>query len=139
MIRTLMVSATLTSLTTTTALAQEQTGVIYAQCNTTAGAAQLALQFTRYGDAVVWMGRHGVGSSATDMQQWGTTWWEGYADTPQGRWVISGENTFIEARPQNGYYSDTITFEIIQTGQTAFTLRDFYNGGDIPCQVTGMQ
>lgn len=122
------------------AAAQELTGVITAHCQTATGAVQVVMKYTAYRDAVVWMNQHGLGASATDMRRYGTIWWEGYAQTGNGRYVISGENGFIEARPQNGVYSDTITYQIINRGRNSFILHNFYSRGpDIPCQVVDMR
>ena len=59
-----------------TALAQEQTGVITATCQVLGQPAQMQMQYTRYRDAAVWTDRHGLNAQTTDMQQWGTAYWE---------------------------------------------------------------
>ena len=115
------------------------TGVVQAQCNLQGAPVQLVLQYTAYQDTAVWMGQHGVGSQATDMGQLGTIWWEGYADSAYGRFNISGENSIITAISQGGYYSQRVTFQIVQQGQRNFILRDqFGDIGDVPCQITAM-
>jgi hypothetical protein len=120
----------------TGAAAQGQTGLIHAVCQVAGVASPLQLQFTRYRDGVVWMDRHGLNSTVTDMQQWGTTYWEGAIDTPYGRYTLTGENNFIEAWPVGGVYSDMVTLQLTVTGPNTFSFRDFYNGGPpIPCRI----
>ena len=61
----------------------------------------------------------------------------GVIATAAGRYRLTGENSFIEAWPEGGVYSDMITLELTQTSATTFTIRDFYNDGPpMPCQVT---
>ncbi|NBC20963.1 MAG: hypothetical protein GVY06_07985 [Alphaproteobacteria bacterium] len=120
------------------ALAQEQTAILNATCNIQGQASPMQMQYTRYRDAAVTQDRHGLNSEAIDMQQWGTTYWEGQINTPNGPYRLTGENNFIEAWPVGGVYSDMITLELTQTGPQTFTIRDFYNDGPpMACQITG--
>lgn len=119
------------------AMAEQQTGTIKATCNIQGQASPMELQYTRYRDAAVWQDRHGLNSRATDMQQWGTTYWEGTIETPYGPYRLTGENNFIEAWKVGGVYSDMITLELTQVGPESFTIRDFFNGGPaMPCRIT---
>ncbi len=136
MLRTILAAAAL-GLAAVPAASAEQTGTLHATCNVQGTPAQMVLQYTRYRDVVVWQNQHGLGSEAVDMQQWGPTYWEGYIDTQFGRYVLTGENNFIEAIPLGGVYSQMITYEVTQTGPGAFLFTDFYNGGSVPCQLHG--
>jgi hypothetical protein len=119
------------------AFAEQQTGTIRATCNIQGQASPMELQYTRYRDAGVWQDRHGLNSRAIDMQQWGTTYWEGTIDTPYGAYRLTGENSFIEAWKVGGVYSDMITLELKQVGPERLTIRDFFNGGPaMPCRIT---
>ena len=130
--------AALAAATITPVALAKQTGTIYVTCNIQGQASPMQMQYTRYRDAVVWQDRHGTNAQTTDMQQWGTTYWEGMINTPYGQYRLTGENNFIEAWKVGGVYSDMITLELTQTGPQTFTIRDFYNDGPpMPCQITG--
>ena len=135
--KTLTAAALLVGIAAVPASAQEQTGMISATCNVQGTASPMQLQYTRYRDVAVWQDRHGLNSEALDMQQWGTTYWEGMINTPFGQYRLTGENQFIEAWLVGGVYSDMITLQVTQTGPGTFTLQDYFNNGPlIPCQVT---
>lgn len=121
------------------AVAREQTGVLRGACQLIGGAiAPWRMSFTRYGDVVVWTDRHGLNPSVTDMGQWGPTYWEGVMDTPDGRYRLTGENTFIEAWLVGGHHGHMVTLEMTVTGPRSFTFRDFYNdGAPFPCRIDG--
>lgn len=135
MIRTVLTASAL-ALAGLPAIAQGETGTISATCQIQGQASPMQMNYTRYRDTVVWSDRHGTNSSATDMGQWGTVYWEGRINTPYGPYNLSGENQFIEAMPVGGVYSDKITLEISQTSPNSFTMRDFFNDGPVmPCQI----
>ncbi len=121
------------------ASSQQAAGEVRAMCTVMGGPAQLHVQYEIYGDYQVWMDRATgqfqdmVGSGLT------TTYWQGYIDTAYGRYLLSGENNFLEALPQGGYYSDKVTLEVIATGPNTFMLRDFFSDQQptYPCQIVG--
>ncbi|MEO0607552.1 MAG: hypothetical protein AAFY82_04925 [Pseudomonadota bacterium] len=116
----------------------EETGSFAATCTVQGTAAQMQMTYTRYRDVAVWQDRHGLNSQATDMGGWGPTYWEGMINTAFGQYRLTGENQFVEAWLVGGVYSDMITLELSRTGETTFSMRDFYNDGPwMPCQVTG--
>lgn len=115
----------------------QETGSFTATCTVQGTQAQMQMNYTRYRDVTVWQDRHGTNSQATDMGQWGPTHWEGMINTAFGQYRLTGENSFVEAWLVGGVYSDMITLELAQTGETTFSMRDYFNDGPwMPCQVT---
>ncbi len=115
----------------------QETGSFTATCQVQGTPAQMQMNYTRYRDVTVWQDRHGQNSQATDMGQWGPTHWEGMINTAFGQYRLTGENQFIEAWLVGGVYSDKLTLELSQTGETTFAMRDYFNDGPwMPCEVT---
>lgn len=121
------------------ASAQLAKGAVSATCNVGGSPAQLYAEYEVYGDSQVWTERST--GRFSDLVQSGltTTYWQGYINTAYGRFMLSGENRFVEAHPVGGRYSDKRTLEIISTGPNTFLLKDFFadNQPTFPCQVTG--
>lgn len=120
------------------ASAQLAKGAVNASCNVGGSPARLYAEYEVYGDSQVWTER--ATGRFSDLVQSGltTTYWQGYIDTVFGRFMLSGENSFVEAHPVGGRYSDKRTLEIISTGTNTFLLKDFFadNQPTFPCQVT---